>query len=205
MGAYLIQFWYLKFYFILLLFSMDNLYKVLEVPTKENLRRHFINYFDKVIEKYPNDYKEIIGYINDCFNYKSPLLVEEKDWGSFLKERFEANELPGELKDEILNYKCPEIVTAIDDFLTEQKQTLFQTLMAKQNLRKDMLGVLQGVENKISDKQTANTLVTTLDDEINSLYEKLRAEQKVFGNYKGFDAVKQAKAAIQISISQFVS
>lgn len=185
---------------------MDNLYKVLEVPSKENLRRHQITYFDKVIEKYPDDYKEIIGYINDCFNYKSPLLVEEKDWGTFLRERFQANELPDELADDIINYKCEEIVNAIDDFLTEQKQTVFQTLVAKQNLRKDMLRVSQGVENKTSDKQIANALVTTLDEEINLLYEKLRAEQKKFGNYKGFDAVKQAKsAATQISISQFVN
>ncbi len=184
---------------------MDNLYKVLEVPSKENLRRHQITYFDKVIEKYPDNYKEIIGYINDCFNYKSPLLVEEKDWGTFLRERFQVNELPEELEGDILNYKSPEIVFAIDDFLTEQKQPLFQTLMAKQNLRKDMLGVLQSFEGKVAEKQIANTLVTTLDDEINLLYEKLRAEQKKFGNYKGFDAVKQARAAAtQINIIQFV-
>jgi len=183
---------------------MENLYKVLQVPTKENLQRHQITYFDRIIDKYPSVYETIITYINECYNYKSPLIVEEKEWSSFLKERFEINELPDYLRDDILNYKSPEIVIAIDDYITHQKEPAFQTLIAKQNLRKDMLVVIQDPAGKVDDKQKANNLVTTLDEEINAIFERMRQDQKVFGNYKGFDAIKQAKAATQVVISQFI-
>lgn len=180
---------------------MENLYKILLVPSKENLHLHAIHYFDRLIDQYPKKYRQIITYINECFNYHSPFLVEEKDWTTFLHERYEASTMPADFIDDVVNYKAAEIVIAIDEFLTHQKQPVFQTLAAKQNLRKDMLVFLQDPANKINDKQTANTLLTTLDDEINTLHERLRQEQKVFGNYKGFDAVKQARTVTQLNIA----
>jgi len=184
---------------------METLYSILQVPTKETLTRHRIIYFDKVVEKYPAIYEQIIGFINDCYNYKSSVIVEEKEWALFLDERFEVNNLPDYIYGDLVQMKCREIVNAIDDFLTAQKEPDFQTLIAKQNLRKDMLAYAQNSENKISDRQTANSLITTLDDEINSIHERLRQATKVFGNHKGFDAVKQAKAVTQLSISQMIS
>lgn len=182
---------------------MDNLFKVLQTPTKENLHKHAIFYFDAVMEEFPGDYTRIITYINECFNYNSDLLTEEKDWAIFLGERFKANNLPEGLRELIIDYKSPEVLIAVDEFLTHQKQPVFQTLIAKQNLRKDMLIALQDRDAKMGDKATANTLLTTLDDEINLLHERLRGEQKVFGNFKGFDAFKQARAATQLNIAQF--
>lgn len=182
---------------------METLYKVLQEPTLYNLHKHYIHYFDNLADAYPDDHKQIISYINECFNYNSPFLVEEKDWNIFLQERFVENNIPDDYIDNIISYKDPVIVIAIDEYLTHQKQPTFQTLVAKQNLRKDMLVALQDPAGKINDKQTANTLLTTLDDEINDIFERMRAEQKRFGNYKGFDAVKQAKQHTKLNIATF--
>ena len=182
---------------------MENLFKVLQVPSKENLHLHNIRYFDNVIRKYPHHYREVITYINECFNYNSPLIIEEKDWGLFLMERFTASELPDQFIADLVNYQCPDIVVAMDEFLTHQKQPVFQTLIAKQNLRKDMLVFLQDPAGKIVEKQIANTLLTTLDDEINMLHERLRQDQNKFGNGKGIEAIKKAKSVTQLNIALF--
>ena len=184
---------------------MQNLYKVLQNPSLENLKQHSLDFFDKVISKYPSQYIGIISYIKDCYNYQTPLLIEEKDWRSFLNERRIANNLDDSFIDALINYKCPEIVLAIDAFFTYQKEPTFQTLIAKQNLRKDMLVVIQDSSAKVDDKQKANALVTTLDDEIDNILERLRSEQKKIGNYKGFDAIAaKAKTFTQITISHFI-
>lgn len=183
---------------------MDNLYKVLEAPTKENLRRHFINYFDKVIEKYPDDYKKIISYINECYNYKSPLLVDEKEWGLFLVERFNYNKIPEELKPAIINYECDEIIFAMASFLAEQKITTWTTLVTKQDLRVAMLSVMKQHTAPTKEKKDANELVTLLDIEINDIYEKLKQEQKRFGNHKGYELVKIAKNRLTINVAHFI-
>lgn len=183
---------------------MENLYQVLQDTSIKNLHEHEIKYFDTTIEKYPNDYRKIIAYCNECFNYHSPLIVEEKDWGIFLMERFDANNLPEELHSALVLYESPEIVFAISSFLAHQKQPAFTTLIAKQNLRISMLSVMQGFGTSISDKKTANDAVTNLDNEINEIFERMRQDQKKFGNYKGYDAVKSARNKFKINIANFV-
>lgn len=184
--------------------TMENLYQVLQDTSIKNLHEHEIKYFDTVIEEYPSDYKKIIAYCNECFNYRSPLIVEEKDWGIFLMERFRANDLPEDLYSALVLYESPEIVFAISSFLAHQKQPAFTTLIAKQNLRISMLSVMQSFSNTITEKKTANEAVTSLDNEINEIFERLRQEQKKFGNYKGYDAVKSARNKFKINIANFV-
>jgi hypothetical protein len=183
---------------------MDTLYEVLRDPTNEVLRLHSISFFDGVIAAYPADYKKIIIYINQCFNYHSPYLVEEKDWGMFLMERFAANEIPEELRQAVMQYDSPEIVFAMAEFLGYQKQTAWTTLVAKQNLRVAMLAVIQGFSANISEKQKANELVSTLDLEINDILEKMKQDQKVFGNHKGYSEVRAAKIRHQINVAYFI-
>lgn len=183
---------------------MQDLYRLLCDVSISKLTDNEIQYFDKVIEQYPDDYKKIITYINECFNYHSPLLVEEKDWGIFLHERFRANRLPEELRSGLIEYESDAIVLAIDAFLTHQKQPIFQTLVAKQNLRQAMLVMVQRFDGTIGDKQKANELITTLDSEINDIFERMRQEQKKFGNFKGYDSVQSAKLKIRINIGNFV-
>jgi hypothetical protein len=179
---------------------MDNYYKVLLNPSKENLSRQYIICFDKVIAKYP-EHEKIISYINECYNYKSPFIIEEKDWGQFLNERFEANGLPELLKADIIDMQCVEVAIAIDAYLTLQKQNSFQTLVAKQNLRQQMLAQIQTSTNTISDKKSANELITELDEEINSIFEEMKQDQRIFGNHKGWDAVQKAKSVTQLNIT----
>lgn len=183
---------------------MDNLYQVLQDTSIKNLHDHEIKYFDSVIEEYPADYKKIITYSNECFNYRSPLIVEEKDWGIFLMERFRANNLPEDLYSALVLYESPEIVFAISSFLAHQKQPAFTTLIAKQNLRIDMLSVMQSFGKTTSEKKIANEAVTALDNEINDIFERMRQEQKKFGNYKGYDGVKSARNKFKINIANFV-
>ena len=180
---------------------MESYYRILLAPTKETLKKHLITCFDKVIGAYPKDNEKIILYINECYNYKSPFLVEEKDWWEFLNERFKINDLPPKFVRDIVYLENPDVASSIDDFLVLQKKNEFQTLVAKQSLRQQMLVEIQNPASAISDKKSANDMITQLDEEISSIFEAMRAEQKAFGNYKGFDAVKKAKAITQINIA----
>lgn len=184
---------------------MENLYRVLQDPSIENLHSHEIEYFDAVIAEFPSDYKKIISYINECFNYKSPLIVEEKSWGKYLNERFRVNKLPEELRPALIEYESPTLVVAIYDFLTYQKDPQFETLIARQNLRKSVLGTIQSSSATLSDKKTANELLSNLDNEINELFERMRSDQKKIGNYAGYDDVKNARAKIKVAFIDFVA
>lgn len=183
---------------------MQNLYNLLSDPTQEKLKTHNIDYFDKVIEKYPDNYESIIIYINECFNFQSPLLIEEKEWGSFLRERFKANKLSEDLSSPILEYNSEEIVFAMASFIAYQKQPIWTTLVAKENLRINMLAVIQWHGANISDKQKANELLSVLDTEINDIRERLKQDNKVFGNYKGHEQIKVAKIRYNINIAHFI-
>lgn len=186
------------------LIIMNDLYLVFKDPTIRHLHDQHIYYFDRIIDEFPADYKKIITYINECFNYHSPFLVEEKDWTTFLGERFDDNQVPELLRPGLIEYESEAIVLAIDEFLTHQKQPTFQTLVAKQNLRASMLVTVQKHDASISDKQKANELITTLDTEINEIYERMRHEQKKLGNYKGYDALQSAKAKLKVNIANFI-
>ena len=179
---------------------MNSYYKILQDTSKENLKKHNITCFDDVIMKYPEHYDKIISYINECYNYKSDFLIEEKDWYIFLSERFLANRLPEAFKDDIVNLKSPEIAIAIDGFVTLQEQHTFQTLVAKKSLRQQMITVMVS-SGTANEKKDANKLVSELDDEINMIQEGMRQEQKVFGQFKGIDAVKKAKSVYLLNIA----
>lgn len=183
---------------------MQNLYEVLQDPTKEILRLHSIKYFDEIVEKHPSDYINIIRYINDCFNYHSVLLLEEKDWRSFLIERFYTNDLPEEILPGLVDYETGYFVLAISMFLEDQKQPVFTTLVAKQNLRVNMLATMQTPSATTNDKKNANEMVSSLDSEIAMIYEKFRQGQKVFGNFKGYDQFKTARNKHLINTAQFI-
>lgn len=183
---------------------MQNLYEVLQHPTKDLLNLHSIKCFDVLIEKYPGHYKDIIAYINDVFNYNSPLLIEEKDWGKFLMERFEENNVHDSLFEDVINYESEAVVRAMSDFLEYQKQPLFTTYTAKQNLRLSMLGIMQRSSSTTTDKKNANEMVSSLDAEIAMIIEKFRQGQKIFGNFKGYDAVKTARNKHLINVAQFI-
>jgi len=183
---------------------MDNLYEVLRVPDVSNLHLHSITYFDRIVEKYPHDYKNIIRYINDCFNYHSPLIIEENDWGVFLMNRFIVNNVPEEMRSALMKYECEDIVFGIFSFLAHQKQPIFTTLIAKQNLRINMLATMQNFSATTADKKNANEMVSNLDIEINEIFEKMRQAQKVFGNFKGYDNVKAAINKFKINIANYI-
>lgn len=183
---------------------MENLFEILQKPTKEILQRHSIKYFDKVIEKYPKYYKDIISYINECFNYHSDLLKEENDWGRFLMTRFEENMLPDSLIPDIIEFESEEITYAVSMFLADQKQPLFTTFAAKQNLRLSMLGVMQKSSSTTTDKKNANEMVSSLDIELNDILEKFRSSNKIFGNFVGYNKVKTARNKHLINAAQFI-
>ena len=183
---------------------MQDLYAVLQTPTVENLRYHSIDMFDELIEKYPNEYENIISYINECFNYHSPFLIDEKDWEAFLMERFAENEISEEFRRDVIYYESKEVTAAIANFLGYQKQSLWTTYVAKQDLRVAMLAVMKSHSAATSEKKNANELVSTIDLELQDLLEKLKQEQKRFGNYKGYNDVKAAKARHTINIAHFI-
>jgi hypothetical protein len=184
--------------------DMENLYQVLQDTSIKNLHDHEIKYFDTVIEKYPSDYKKIISYINECYNYHSPFLVDEKDWGLFLIERFRANNLSEDLRSALMEYESEEVVFAMASFLAHQKQSTWTTLVTKQDLRISMLAVMKKHGIPTKEKKDANELVSMLDIEINDIYERLKQEQKRFGNHKGYEQVKVAKNRFVINIAQFI-
>jgi hypothetical protein len=183
---------------------MQSLYELLRTPTVANLKFQSIDFFDQIIEKYPDEYEKIITYINQCFNYNSPYLIDEKDWGIFLLERFAANEIDEEIRPALMNYESTEIVYGIAAFLAYQKQSTWTTLVAKQNLRISMLATIQGHSASINDKKNANELVTSLDLEINQIMESMKQDQKRFGNFKGFEDVKAAKIRHVINVAYFI-
>lgn len=183
---------------------MTDLFDLLQSPTVETLKMHSIAFFDKVIEEYPDEYENIISYINECFNYHSSYLVDEKDWGAFLMERFRSNLLSEDIRSKVINYECPIITVAIADFLDYQKQPTWTTFTAKQNTRTAMLATMQNYSSSITDKKNANELVTTLDIEINDLLEKMKQEQKRFGNYQGVKDIKTAKKRMVINIAHYL-
>ena len=122
---------------------MQNLYELLRTPTVENLHFHLIRFFDEVIEKYPDDYESIITYINECYNYDSPFITDDKDWTLFLIERFRENQLKEELREAITKLEDEAIVFAISSYVAYQKQSTWVTFTAKQNLRVGMLALMQ--------------------------------------------------------------
>ena len=183
---------------------MQNLYEVLKNPSIEVLRLHSIDCFDKVIETYPKHYKNIIRYMNDVFNYKSDLLLEEKDWQRFLMERFDENNIPDNLIEEIVHYESADVTYAMSSFLAMQKESIYTTYVFKQNLRMDMLSIMQKPSATTSDKKNANEMVSNLDIEINDIVEKLRNSQKVFGNFTGYDQVKSARNKHKINIAMLL-
>lgn len=180
---------------------MNSYYKLLSVPTKEVLEQHKISCFDRIVNKYQNEYLEIISYINQCYNYQSPFIVEEKDWTEFLLERFRANKLPEYLLKELVRLEDSDIAHDIDLFLDIQKDNVFKTIVAKERARQKVLEILNGTLTTLADMKSANEMLNDLDEEINSIKEELRQEQKRFGNYKGFDAVKTAKKMTKINIA----
>lgn len=183
---------------------MQNLYEILQNPTKEVLELHSIDYFDKIIENHPDNYIDIIKYINECFNYHSLLLTEEKDWGRFLMERFEANGLPEDILPGLIEYETEYFVHSISIFLIEQKQPLFTTYIAKQNLRMQMLAIMQKSTSTTTDKKNANDMVSSLDIELNDILEKFRSSNKVFGNFIGYNQLKTARNKHLINAAQFI-
>lgn len=184
---------------------MTDLYQVLRNPSIENLHLHDIAYFNDLIAEYPEEYRQIITYINECFNYHSPLVVKEKDWGVFLRERFRANNLPEELRQPLMEYGSEIVVRAMDAFINHQKQPAFQTLLAKQDLRLSMLATMKSSSSSTTEKINANNSVTNLDFEINSIYESILQDQQKLGNSKGFEQVKSAKAKFKINISDYIT
>lgn len=184
---------------------MENLFDLLEMPTRQLLEKHDIKIFDAVIIKYPEDYKKIIKYINDCFNYRSPYLIEEKSWQLFLIERFSANLLREDLREDIVGMESAEVVQAMAEFLAYQKQPMWETLVAKQNLRMNMIGVTQSFGASVGDKKNANEMITNLDNEITSMFERMKQDQKRFGNYKGAEQLKEAVVRHKINIANWVA
>lgn len=184
---------------------MQNLYEVLQNPTLEVLKLHSIEYFDKVIEKYPQDYEKIISFINDCYNFKSPLLVQEKVWELFLLTRFKVRKIPDELRPDILELKSDEFVVATDSFLKYQKEPIWETLVLKQNFRISVMSTIRGHVSGMSEKKTANELLTTLDAEINAIFESLKQSQEPLGKYKGYDSIVGARSKIKINIAGFIN
>lgn len=183
---------------------MQTLYSLLQKPTKVLLAEHGLTFFNPIIRRFPNDFVKIIGFINDCYNYKSPHLVQEKAWEAFLLERYNANKLPAGLKEEILELKSDEFVLATDEFLKFQKEPIWETLVLKQNFRLTLMAVIRDFNKSLADKKIANELINNLDVEINSIFESLRQSQQVFGNYKGYDAIANAKNKIKINIASFI-
>lgn len=179
---------------------METFYKILLNPTKENLHSHGIHYFDKVLANFRVDGERIINYINDCFCYKSPWIVDGKNWSDFLLERVRLNGISKNIQDDILNNKLPEVVDAIWQYINHQNQPLFATKVVKENLRMQMFELLNTVNEPLAQKKTANEMITSLDAEIESINEKLIQDNQVFGKGAGFDAIKKAKSVTQLSI-----
>lgn len=179
---------------------MNNYYKVLLNPSKENLKKHNIKCFDTVISSYDKHYEKIISFINECYNFQSPYLVEEKDWGVFLSERFEANGLSDYQRADIIHLQNVEVALAIDCYLTLQEDVQFHTLVTKQNLRQQMIAYIN-TGTYSPDKKGANELLSQLDEEITRIHEAMRQDQRLLGNGKGYDAVKKAKVLTVINIA----
>lgn len=178
---------------------MQDLYKVLQDPSIRVLQDHEIKYFDDLIKEYPENYKKIICYINDSFNYSSPYHVVEKEWGSFLKERGKANGLTDELFSKIINNEILSIVYAIQEYVFYQKEKVFATKVAKENLRIYLLKLIQS-DAALSEMKIANEMITDLDLELQKINERIKQDQKVFGGYKGFDSISKIKNPTRINI-----
>lgn len=183
---------------------MENLYEVLRVPTVENLKAHQITFFDEVIKKYPDHYQEIIGYINECYNYNSPYLIDEKDWTLLTIERFRSNNVPESLRGELTHLEDADIVFAISSFVAYQKQATWVTYTAKQNLRIGMLALMQKPAASTVEKKNANEMVSSLDIELNEIREQLQKDQKRFGNYKGMNELTAAKTRLSLNIAYHI-
>lgn len=178
---------------------MNNYFKILLNPSQKNLHRHNIKCFDEVFSAYQNG-ENIVSFVNECYNYQSPYLIEEKDWGIFLLERFRANGLPDHQIADIVHLQNVVVAVAIDGYLMLQESFQFHTLVTKQNLRQQMIAYLNtgGYSNE---KKGANELLTQLDEEINAIHEAMRQDQKPIGNYKGYDAVKRARNLTVLNIA----
>ncbi len=183
---------------------MDTLYNLLLEPSKENLHFHSIHYFDDLIKKYPTDYQKIITYINEVYNYESPLIVKEKDWGSFMMERYTKNRIPEEFLEDILRFESEEFTLAVSSYFAQQKQSSYSTIIAKMMLKENTLNTVRDFKASMSDKQKANEMLSSIDGEINEIHERLRQDQNVFGNFKGYEQVKTARNKHKINIANYI-
>lgn len=178
---------------------MENFYKVILNPKKENLHGHAIHYFDKIFDSFPDDAEKIILFINDCYNYKSPYIIDGKDWRKFLEERLKMNNVSLELREKILKNEFPEVVEGIWEYIYAQKQSLWELKMIKENLRTQMMDTLRKDVN-IGEKKSANEMLTSLQDEIEKIDERIIQDNQVFGKGSGFDAIKKARSVTQLNI-----
>lgn len=168
---------------------------------KKTLEANKIVCFNELFEKYADDVEKIINYVNEVYNYNSPYLIEEKDWGGFLRERFYENDINELLYNDITCLAETTFVLAVDCFLSIQENRQFQTITAKEGLRKQLLSFIQKSGNTTSDNKNANEMINDLDEEINLIHEQMRNDQKVFGNHKGYEAVKRAKQLTEVNIA----
>lgn len=218
--------------------NLRNLYEIIEEDSDNTtLLKYNITCFSPLVSEYGKDYKVVITYINECYNFKSPFLSEEAIWKDFLSFRFKENRVPKHFFSDIVNLKNRTVARAIYDFLELQQSTTFETLVAKKGLRRQMLEFIQkplvmyevesvymesedenesenegygnygGKGNKgttalvsVLELQKANELISTLDKEIQALIEFIRVDQKRFGNYAGYDEVKN-KVETEINIA----
>jgi len=180
---------------------MESFYKILLTPTKKNLHSHSIHFFDEIFRNCPVDAEKIILYINDCYCYKSPYILDGKDWGKFLEERFRLNGISASLKDAILHNELPEVVEGIWQYIYAQKESLWELKMIKENVRLDMIKTLQTVTTPLGDKQKANEMLTSLQAEIEKIDERLIQDNQAFGKGAGFDAIKKARSVTQLTIT----
>lgn len=183
---------------------MESLYEALRVPSIEKLHLHQITFFDEIVKKYPDHYREIISYINEVYNYTSPFLIDEKDWTLLTIERFRANDIPEGLRAELTHLEDADIVLAITAFVSYQKQATWVTYTAKQNLRIGMLALMQNPKGTTAEKKNANEMVSSLDIELNDIREQLQKDQKRFGNYKGMNELNAAKARFALNAAYHI-
>lgn len=178
---------------------MESFYKVLLKSQQKNLHAHSIHYFDKIFQNCPHDAEKIILYINDCYCYNSPWVVSGKEWRLLLEERFKMNGISDSLKDAIIKNEIPEVTEGIWQYIYAQKQSLWELKIVKENLRLQMIDLLQKPDTPLGDKKNANEMLTSLQNEIERIDEKVLQDNQKFGP-SGFDTIKKARSVTQLSI-----
>ena len=184
---------------------MQNMYEVLQKPTKELLKLHEWDFFDPLIAKYPNDYEKIIAFTNDCYNFKSPHLVQEKVWEILLLSRFKYHQIPEELKPDILELRSGEFVVATDSFMKYQQDSQAELLLLKMNLQVSMKAKLRDYSVELPSKKLANEFLNSLEAEITAIHESMMQARQPLNNGKGYDAIVSAKNKSIINLGSFAS